>query len=56
MVVQQPGRNGCNVTAQPSLPVTDKAARHKRQLIPLQLKGDEVVVEGRRRHGGREEG
>lgn len=28
---------GGGVAAHPSLPVTDKAARHKRQLIPLLL-------------------
>ncbi len=29
--------DGCGVTAQPSLPATDKAARHGRQLIPSLL-------------------
>lgn len=30
-------RDGCGVTAQPSLPATDKAVRHGRQLIPSLL-------------------
>lgn len=31
------GGVGCDVTAQPSLDATDKAARHGRQLIPTLL-------------------
>lgn len=40
------GGDGCGVTAQPSLPATDKAARHGRRLIPFAaelLKGDEML-------------
>lgn len=49
-------RDGCSVTAHPSLPTTDKAARLGQQLIPLLfelLRGDEKPEGGYDEASGR---